>query len=191
MLSPSDVTAVVVTRGDVDLTPVLDSIIFETVVWDNLQHHIDLGSFGRYVAAVALTRTPVIYFQDDDCIVPPEAQEALLGVYEPGLLVANMEAGWGAGHPYWILPGWGSLSDRDLPTQAFCKWCDAGHSDESAVEGCDVIFPVLTPGKRYDFGRRDLAYAHEPKAKHLQPGFMERRQWYYDTALRLRLESPH
>ena len=36
MLSPRDVTAVIVTRGDVDLQPVLDSLIFDKVViWNN------------------------------------------------------------------------------------------------------------------------------------------------------------
>ena len=36
MLSPDQVTAVIVTRGDVDLAPVLDSLIFDdVVVWDN------------------------------------------------------------------------------------------------------------------------------------------------------------
>lgn len=34
--SHTDVVACIVTRGDVDLTPILDSLIFEdVVVWDN------------------------------------------------------------------------------------------------------------------------------------------------------------
>lgn len=50
--SHTDVVACIVTRGDVDLTPILDSLIFEdVVVWDN-SIRPDWKCAGRYLAAL-------------------------------------------------------------------------------------------------------------------------------------------
>jgi hypothetical protein len=94
------VAAVIVTRGDQDLTPVVTSLPeeWEVLVWDNgrevLSHNTntvevprwpaadefkvnDLSVYGRY-AAIEYTDAELIYVQDDDVIVsdPPEIVEA-------------------------------------------------------------------------------------------------------------------
>ena len=71
MIELSEVTAVIVTRGNVPLDAVLDSLLpYEhVVVWDNSKEAVDYGSFGRCVGAALRGRTEWVYFQDDDLIV--------------------------------------------------------------------------------------------------------------------------
>lgn len=73
------VTACLVTRGDQPemMQRIRESLIFERViVWDN-SVHADWKCAGRYMAA-ALSATDLVYFQDDDVIVPEDTQRALL-----------------------------------------------------------------------------------------------------------------
>jgi hypothetical protein len=90
-----NVSAIIVTRGDVDLRPIVQSIPWEweTLVWNNGQgeddpglyrrmtrsgllarrvlgwsEYPDLAVFGRY-AAIEQAQGDLIYVQDDDCIV--------------------------------------------------------------------------------------------------------------------------
>lgn len=84
-----NVSAIIVTRGDVDLSPILDSlpVEWERLVWDNGEptgfHYRDgndwrpdgfpgpvsnLSVYGRY-AAIEYASNDLIYVQDDDCIV--------------------------------------------------------------------------------------------------------------------------
>ncbi len=86
------VSAVIVTRGDVDLSEILESLPneWERIVWDNGFHGYphadvykdgddwrpdgppgkvtDLSVYGRY-AAIEYAKGDLIYAQDDDCIV--------------------------------------------------------------------------------------------------------------------------
>lgn len=86
----NDVSAIIVTRGDVDLKPVLKSLPdeWEVLVYDNGQGSIsvrvlesllarkitgkgelpDLSVYGRY-AAIEYASGDLIYVQDDDCVV--------------------------------------------------------------------------------------------------------------------------
>lgn len=84
------VTAIIVTRGDVDLEPVLSSLPkeWELLVWSNNEnpylnlgrdntHAVvvggkDLAVYGRY-AAIEYARNDLIYVQDDDCVVSDPA----------------------------------------------------------------------------------------------------------------------
>ncbi len=83
------VTPVIVTRGDVDLKPILEVFgpLAGAVVWDNSKAPIDLAPFGAFAAA-AVVRTPLIYFQDDDVIVRHWRQ--LVSLWTPGRIVCNM-----------------------------------------------------------------------------------------------------
>lgn len=68
-----------------------ESLIFDqVVVWDNSVQP-DWKCAGRFMAA-ALAPTDLVYWQDDDVIVPPETQRALLEAYE-----APIVANWGHG----------------------------------------------------------------------------------------------
>ncbi len=87
-----NVSAIVVTRGDVSMVPVMESLPmeWERMVWNNdgglyywdefqanfkkgefapqVRHDTDLGVYGRY-AAIEYASHDLIYVQDDDCIV--------------------------------------------------------------------------------------------------------------------------
>jgi hypothetical protein len=163
-LSRHDVTAIIVTRGDVDLEPVLASLAFsDVVVWDNSCQEADEGAYGRY-RAVQRTRSKVVYFQDDDCVVPADDQIRLVDAYEPGVLAALMPPER-VDYTDTVLVGWGSLCDWHLPGLAFGWWRQEGHdadSREFKVVGCDFVFPMLTPWRRLDGYHRDLPHAHAP-----------------------------
>jgi hypothetical protein len=92
-----NVSAIIVTRGDVGLRPIIDSLPheWEIVVWDNGAHQIsvnnhereeplwypceDLAVYGRY-AAIEHASHDLIYLQDDDCIVSDP--QAIAGAWE-------------------------------------------------------------------------------------------------------------
>ncbi len=63
------VAACLVTRGNVPMDDIIDSIPedWEVVVWDNSKRE-DLAVYGRF-AAITLTDAEMIYVQDDDCVL--------------------------------------------------------------------------------------------------------------------------
>lgn len=201
-MSPDDVQAVVVTRGGYDISEVLESLIFDDVlVWDNSKLP-NLRCWGRY-AATLLTDKRYIYFQDDDCIVDPLTQAAICVAHEhegDDVIVANMDPPWGHGHPLWLLPSGGLLTHRDLPARAFAKWLAAGHDLDSLIHPSDtdtlppspdMVFAVLTPGIRLDFGKRDLPRSGQNFVLHRQEGFMDSRNAIYAEASRIRGEDDY
>jgi hypothetical protein len=153
----------------------------------------DLGAFGRYEAA-AHALTGVCFTQDDDCVVDPEAQLQLLEEYEPGLLVSNMRADWnGSAMPLLALPGWGAVFDSHLPAHAFQAWHPyviAGQRDDDFRRvGCDIVFPVLTPSRMLDLGHTNLEHAEAPNRTCKQPGYQQKKAWYYRRAEELRRKA--
>jgi hypothetical protein len=144
---PQDVCAVLVTRGDVDLQPILETLPYgDLVVWDNSQRSKDWKVYGRYLG-IAETSKPIIFFQDDDCIVRCHA--ALLDAYEPGLVVGNMlnhdPARLAIYHDTTLL-GWGAIFDRDLPFEAFAKYERFYPRDWDFCThlGAEIVFPMLS-----------------------------------------------
>jgi hypothetical protein len=80
-MSPDDVCAVIVTRGNVDLGPILATLPYSEIrVWND-RWRGSQGCYGRYLAAWD-TRKPFVYYQDDDLIFT--AHDELLALYEPG-----------------------------------------------------------------------------------------------------------
>lgn len=166
------VAACIVTRGNVDMRPILDSLPaeWERVVWDN-SGPIEVGVYGRYVA-ITLTDAEVIYVQDDDMILDPDGFDTLLAAYEPGKVTANMPARFR--HDFYrdsCLVGFGALFDRDLPEQAFDRFF-ARHRDEDGprfYRECDLIFTGLTDRVLVDIGHTDMPYANDPDRLWKQP----------------------
>ncbi len=151
MIDAQDVTAVVVTRGDVDLVPVLDPLPFDEIaVWDNSTGE-DLGVYGRY-AAIGNVTTPVVLVQDDDVTLSPEAVEGLLRAYGPGRIVANMPREYRTRYTDSCLIGFGAIFDRELPAEAFATFrAHAPHTDEQWFrKTSDVVFTALTPFTNVD-----------------------------------------
>jgi hypothetical protein len=118
-----NVSAVIVTRGNVDLRPVLDSLPpeWEQVVWNNggtldgggatccvmppgrngrgpiescVETGPDVAVYGRY-AAIEHASHEIIYVQDDDCIVSdPRAIAGVAAATRDLVVVCNMPEPW-------------------------------------------------------------------------------------------------
>lgn len=157
-LTVDQVTACLVTRGDVDLAPILETLPYpHVVVWDNSQRQ-DFKCAGRY-AAIQHAPTDVIYFQDDDVVFRHHAE--LLAAYEPGLLVANWAHGeTPAGYDDVALVGAGALVSRHLPLRALSRYLATFRRDDGFFYEADFIVGTLTPHKhvRLPFEIRDVAY---------------------------------
>lgn len=162
-ISADDVCAVIVTRGNVDLAPILTTLPYpEVIVWDDRERGSQ-GCYGRYLAAKEATR-PVVYYQDDDLIFT--AHDALLAAYEPGRLTVNMPSPWyetcGYDKLRQALVGAGSLSDRSLPFPALDRYLAEWPEDDLFRLYCDVAVGMLTPHTRLDLGYQVLPYASAP-----------------------------
>jgi hypothetical protein len=172
-----NVTAVLVTRGDVSLEAVRASLPFENVIVYDNSVQPDLAVYGRYQG---LLEAPddVIYVQDDDCLLPPESIAALVAAYEPGMLVANMPERFRQHYPDSCLVGFGAIFDKDLPTKAFIRYfahekrdiptfqVNGNHAPSFYVPAtflrtCDVVFSTLTPRKLLDVPHEDLPWASD------------------------------
>ena len=167
-----NVSVVIVTRGDVDLAPIIGQDwpdpVQELVIWDNSEESADFKVYGRY-EAIKRAAHPVIYVQDDDCLTP--AAE-IIAAYEPGRLVANMPRARWEGYSDSALIGWGAVFDRDLPHRAFSEYARAlfvesivhleHHAAEEFFITCDVVFSALTPRTIVDFPFAHLPWAEGP-----------------------------
>ncbi len=159
MLSPSDVTAVLVTRGDIDLTPVLESLIFpEVIVWDNSIEHHDEKTYGRVAATLRATNS-ILYSQDDDIIHTPENQMQILAAYQPGVLVGCMWEEWSTGaktqgieggYDDLVFAGAGSVYDYDIPWMACAQYLDQYPRDDFFLLWADTIIGVIADTKQLD-----------------------------------------
>lgn len=177
-----NVTACLVTRGDQPemMESILDSLIFENVViWDNSQRE-DWKCAGRYMAALE-AQTQVVYFQDDDVLVPPETQRRLVEAYMPGVCIAN----WGHGDDhdgYDDLPlvGAGAVMDVMLPWQSIARYARHHSLDEDFAYYCDFAIGVLYR----DFRHLYLPFHIELSvAQH--PSRLCNQSWAYDLKLEL------
>lgn len=148
-------TAVIVTRGDVDLTPVLKSLpkAWPVVIWDNAKRDQDLKVYGHF-AALAEVKTEFVYMQDDDAICPARA---VLKAWKPAkhgdVILTNV----GDGDTPWI--SWGAIFRRDLPDAAISRYVDAYGMDDDVLLWCDLIFATLTPWVNVDLGVEHLPHA--------------------------------
>jgi hypothetical protein len=187
-LRPSDVSAVLVTRGNVDLTPILESLPFDdVVVWDNSRRGSDLAAYGRY-AAIEEARHEIVYTQDDDCLV--RRHDLLLRAWEDGRLVANMPA-VRIDYLDTVLVGWGSLFERAAPRRAFELYGRYYPTDDEDFYrvGADFVFPMLTSSKRVDLGVEELHYARGAGRTYTEGGYLEKKRMYLEQARRVRDEQ--
>lgn len=152
MIAVEHVTAALVTRGDQPeaMERILESLIFPNVViWDNSVEPLDAKCAGRYMAALKAP-TGVVYFQDDDVIVPPETQQAIADAYTPGIMVAN----WGHGENpdgYDDLPlvCGGAIIEQFLPWRALGQYLAHWPFDEGFMYEADFIAGILYPAFRH------------------------------------------
>lgn len=165
-----NVSACLVTRGDVDLTPILDTLGWcdDIIVWNNAERE-DLGIFGRY-AAIGDAKHPVIYTQDDDVLVT--CHDALLAAYEPGRVLCNYPEPWDIP---WVARG--ALFHRDLPFHAFRRYLGRWPRDDFFTHyACDAVFTLQTDCKVVDFGSEDLPHGFAPGRVSTSPGWYDQRR---------------
>lgn len=158
-IDPSQVSAVLVTRGNVDLTPVLDSLIFDDIVlWDNSTEERDEMTYGRALA-VERAKHPIVYSQDDDIIHSPDNQLRILSEYEPGVLVGCMWDEWSEGARLQGIPngyddlvfaGAGSVYDRNIPADAAARYLERYPLDDFFRLWADTIIGVVAPNRHVD-----------------------------------------
>jgi hypothetical protein len=168
------ISACLVTRGDVDLTPILDSLPYnEVAVWNNAERPEDLRAYGRWRVAEE-TRGDVIYVQDDDCVLPPAAHELLAQCYKlapAGTVILNIE-------PQRDVPwvGFGALIPRDLWVEPHARYLERFPLDGDFLDFCDAILTMQVRVRRCDGGHRDLPWAEDTSRTCNQPGYYTERR---------------
>jgi hypothetical protein len=170
-MQDTPISAVIVTRGDVDLTEILPTIhdagITDIVIWNN-QLENDMGVYGRY-AALDQARNDLVYVQDDDCLIDVARLVRVADRYDlDRTIVANMPASRWPEYPDSCLVGWGALFRRQLPQQAFARYRPLLDS-RLFQRTCDVVFTTLTPHVKIDIG-----------VVHLPCAYAENRMWSSD-----------
>ena len=154
MISPSEVTACLVTRGDQpeQMRRIIDTLPYdEIIVWDNSKDG-DYKTAGRY-AAMFEAAHDVVYFQDDDTLFT--RHDDLMAAYEPGTITAVYGHGENDGG-YGDLPlvCGGALADRNTVLEAMVAFHgDPIHLDEWSnheLAYADFGIGVLAPFKHVD-----------------------------------------
>lgn len=211
-----NVAAIIVTRGDVKIEPIIDALPPEWawMVWDN-SIQPDLTVYGRY-AAIEETVADLIYVQDDDVIVSDpqaivdawegsraqaetdfralwhESPENLREIVAGRHVVCNMPAEFRPHYPDSALVGFGACFERDLPLQAFKRFWDGGGTATDAWfrRTCDVVFTTLTPRILVDVPKTDRAFASDPRRMWKQPEHFAERQRMLQLARQVRDRVP-
>lgn len=164
----SQVSAVIVTRGNVDLTPILDSLIFnDVVVWDNSAEPEDSMTWGRALATFRANHS-IIYSQDDDILHSPENQQRIIEEYRIGILTGCMWPEWsdGArrqgipdGYDDLVFAGSGSVYDAWVVHHAANRYLDHYPFDDFFRLWADTIIGVLAPNRQIDIRFEELPWA--------------------------------
>ena len=183
-----DVTAIIVTRGDVDLTDILATLPYtETIVWDNSQRPENQKCYGRFLAMAEATND-LIYLQDDDVVFTEHA--ALRAAHLPGRITANMPSPWyeagGYDKEQSVQVGAGSLMERDLPWPAFDAYLTEWPPDDLFLTYCDDVAGILCPSHRVDLGYEVLPHASAPGRIYTTEGSQARRAEVARRALVIR-----
>ncbi len=186
------VSAVLITRGDVDVEPILATLPYtDVVVWNATERANDASCYSRYLAAEE-ARHDVIYFQDDDLLFTAHAD--LLDAYQPGRITGNMPSPWYERERYdrvgCVLTGAGALVPRDLWVTAFQRYWLDWPWDDLFETYCDHISGILTPSTRVDLGYTILPHATDPGRINTTAGQAERKQAVINRALAIRSRQP-
>ena len=186
-VSADQVSAVIVTRGNVDLSPIIETLPYaQLIVWNDLERG-SKGVYGRYLAMQEAAHE-VVYFQDDDVLF--SAHEELLGAYQPGRITTNMPSPWYEHMGYdrlgMFLVGAGSLVPRDLPWPAFERYLAVWPEDDLFLDYCDFVSGVLSSGFRLDLGYQIFEHAIAPGRINTRPDSHMRREVMLHRSLSLR-----
>ena len=145
------VSAIVVTRGDVDLAECLPKIKADEMVTPRGRR----GVWARWEAA-AHVKHDVIYVQDDDAVVD---FRGVVEAYDPSAVVCNMPMGHRPNYPDGIaLVGWGTVFHRSM-LSAFDRYKERFPMDKLFRREADRVFTGLNPCKLIEVPFRHLPVA--------------------------------
>lgn len=168
-------TAVIVTRGDVSLEPVLESLPPEwpVCIWNNAEREQDLKVYGHF-AALAEVETEYVVMQDDDAVCPLAELHA---AWDESLHADRILLNEADGETPWI--SWGAIFHRDLPAKAIDRFvAEYGMSDDVLL-WCDLIFSQFTPWTNVNLGWRNLPWSRAANRMVMKPT-------HYDEQARIR-----
>lgn len=137
MLSPRSVSAVIPTRGNVDVGP----------IWNRLRQYSEIGEvrfvigdtpFNRYKAMLE-SNAEILFTQDDDCVTD---LGPLFEAYDPAVIVNAMTPEHAAQYrgPQTLI-GFGAIFHRELVRFAFERW--TWKRDDLFYRESDRIFPTV------------------------------------------------
>jgi hypothetical protein len=177
------VTACLVTRGDQPemIRRICASLIFDRVLlWDNSVTP-DWKTAGRYMAA-AMADTELVYFQDDDVIVPRETQQELLRRAESIPVGVDVVATWAHGdtpdgYADVALVGAGAIASRTAAWEAIARYGAQFPIDSEFMYEADFAVGVLYPRAKqirlpfeinYDVAQHETRLCNQPWQKALK-----------------------
>jgi hypothetical protein len=191
MINREKVTACLVTRGDQPemMARIQQSLIFaDVIVWDNSAGQ-DEKCAGRYWAC-AQAKTPFVYFQDDDVIVPPETQVQLCLEHTTEMICT---ANWGhgetpAGYDDLPLVCGGAIVNAEAPWAAIRRYVDHWPMDDEFRYEADFVVGALYPRFRHVFlpFDIDLSIAQHPSRLCNQPWQRDMKQKITERARAIR-----
>lgn len=143
-ISAKKVTACLLTRGDVDMAPIIGTLPYdEILVWNRRERDEHPGTFGRY-RLMNEARHDVIYLQDDDCVF--RHHDKLMLAYDPGRITAVYGHGdTPDGYDDMALIHGGALVDREVSLAAFDRYLEEWPQDEGFYREADMIHGTLSP----------------------------------------------
>lgn len=171
MIDFDDVTACLLTRGNVPMDAIRNTLTYRHVlVYDN-SRRMNLRTFGRYFAACADAPTDYIYFQDDDVIF--REHWALVKAFNetPDVMVAvDAHGGNYGGYEDLAWTCSGAIVSKKLVADAWEEWCDAtpdrdhflraseieptddptGDPWEEFLYQADAVFGILCPHRQVE-----------------------------------------
>lgn len=140
-VSPTEISAVVVTKGDRDISHITESLkhFGELLVYDNRKSK-DYKVYGRFVGA-RMAKYGVVYVQDDDTIV--DSRE-LVAQWHPGEVLCNMPRNRRADYEGTgiALIGYGCVFERGA-VAVFRQYWRHYRKDELFHRECDRVFTFL------------------------------------------------
>jgi hypothetical protein len=202
---------VVVSRGDVSLAKVLDSLPreWEKIVVNNAREPQDYMVYGRYVGC-SYASNDLIYVQDDDVIVcdPEEivvawkkAAEYRYDGREEGVVdqrdyvdhvACNMPQEFR--HDFYTdhaLVGFGAVFHRSLPERTFQRFLGPRGNmtrllNPTFLRCCDIAFTALNPRVLVDVPKQNLPWCDAPNRMWKQQTHQGEREQFLAEVLRVR-----
>lgn len=187
-----EVTAVLVTRGDVDLFPIAKPLVdafgqWNVIVYDNSKQ-LDLGPFGQFFAAVKLVRSELCFFIDDDAVIANPHQ--VVDQWEPGKIVCNMTPAHQANYidaPDRLM-GFGSCFETKLISPTFDRYLQRFPVDITLMREPGRLFTGLNPTKVVDVPFESLPYATAENRLYKQPDHTKHRDIMRERVISMKAE---